>query len=760
MVEAGSYLFAVVILLVTIGVLGPFVFQGEGGSAYWLIIVSSAVVAGYGFLLRKAGGNLNKKKWWWLILLLLVPPSLLTVLGTVVLLDVALTIRKLSGVEQSRIDAAMRLLISSPPGGGTEKPPDIAQHLRGISRIWKILFVSVVAVTALLIVLPETTGNSLSSLFGVEVLSGDFVNLLRDAFYVDVVLFTVFALLYRRWQLGRMREQGYRYRLQDYRTMSIITQVIAVSFAVPGVLLFFLGLREEMFIFGPFSVVAMLYFQPREHDFLASTSVRQKIYRGFLVSVMIVFVGIMSISSSQMDSAGRCRTYLMLAAGNERSAQRAFLKRLGNSQKPYSSSARRLGEAIIHRLRLKTLNTPPEKQVEFFRLAIEVEEALGLGRELASDYHNIAAIYSALKDYQKAIEYHTMSAELYNKLNRKDRQADEIVSVGELYHFYLKDYEKAERAYLTALKYARDTDNLRARHGALTRLEWLYQKTGHACMNLSEINREKRMVTTRIIRKRLEALQKAEQDDDSTKRIKALRDLAGAYIISGDYASAVKCCKRALKMLDSFIFATESVKSKKAGTLLMLASAYTHQARYKQAEKAYQRALAIFKDIEDENGLERVAAGLKTLEMKRQNRKTEQTKTKQEKSPAVGHSYDRTWNYSIHPLGNVLLEVSDIVPQGTAVLRADRDYLKIRVRYSVSESLEVLIFVRASKMESDEVYSLADGCYGHPRGTGVVEKSIMFEGPQRLYEIVVTMLDRKTRKTLKEIYYPVDARWE
>lgn len=106
------------------------------------------------------------------------------------------------------------------------------------------------------------------------------------------------------------------------------------------------------------------------------------------------------------------------------------------------------------------------------------------------------------------------------------------------------------------------------------------------------------------------------------------------------------------------------------------------------------------------------------------------------------------------------LEVLSIHPGAQATLNAG-DKVTVKIRYSRAGEETVRVWaqphVKNRPAASDGFYSASQP---EPAGEGTLERSLGFNGPVVLDEIRIKMVDAESRKTLAEIFHPVNLTWE
>ena len=764
--EYTCYLFVVIILVI----IGTFLLQWtiypeEARSTSILLSVPIPFILLSGFLFRKARQNLHNQYWRWILFIMLIPPGLLSVLGLSVVADIFYINLKLSRAGADEIKAQFSKDV--PEGSERVKSPvvspDLSSRLRAITLVWWALFVTnAVIMIGAGIFSTEIQDWLLQGDIGA--LEGDEVGLIRKVIYAVSLLECIIGVVIRKVKIKKMVFLSEESLINSYRVTVLITTAIAASLIYNGIALYVMGLEEDIYFLGAASMLLMWYFRPRSSDiiYVVNRSERYSTRKAYLMggAVFLIFLILFVLYIAvPVASIGGLKVYFKVLAGNDMSACEDFLELMRDSSEEERARLKPLGFVLLDKLRSRPLNEPPERRLERLLIEVKIREAIGDSIGAAGTYHNIGVEYEGLKKPLTAIEYYNKSAAVYKKLGRNDEMINERFDIAKVYRYYLKDNDTAEKIYLDILGYGREKNDLMTWSRVLKTLSVFYQYDSPSRESYEDVSRELREVSERLIAVTEKKMKAAISEGDIKGLFDSVQTLAFSSIDLDKPSVAIDYYNRAFRIMEAMPYKSTDVNRKMAKIQHLIGMTYAVHFKDKDAEAldAYKKALSIYQGISDEYGIKSVNQSIEELKKKKHTKVTRRGFSKKAgKYPE--RPYDRTMNFSPAPAGRDSLEVIYTKPESPASIKAGRDELKVSIRYGVKDSDEVLIFMRPLETQRDVTY-VTDGCYGHARGSGEVMKTLRLEAPQRIDTIIVEMRDRKTRRVLARIEYPVDIEW-
>lgn len=120
----------------------------------------------------------------------------------------------------------------------------------------------------------------------------------------------------------------------------------------------------------------------------------------------------------------------------------------------------------------------PEKAKEYFLEALNYGNSVTELRGKAIASYNIADLYRAEQDFDKALEYYEQSKSFYNQLGNEAQQVNPELGIGETY-LLMNDLGKAEKAALRAKELAENHGILTELNKAYNLLSRVYEKDGN-----------------------------------------------------------------------------------------------------------------------------------------------------------------------------------------------------------------------------------------------------------------------------------------
>ena len=227
-----------------------------------------------------------------------------------------------------------------------------------------------------------------------------------------------------------------------------------------------------------------------------------------------------------------------------------------------------------------------EKAEDFYERALEIREKV-LGQEhpdTATMYNNLAGVYKTQGDYEKAEEYYLKALKILKKILGQEHP-DTATTYNNLAGVYKAqgDYRKAEETYQKALRIREEV------------LGWEHPSTARTYNNLAGVYKaqgdygkaEKYYIKALKLAKKVLG---QEHPDTAT----TYNNLAGVYKAQGDYGKAEETYEKALRIREK-VLGYEHPDT--AATYNNLAGVYQDLGDYGKAEEYYIKALKIVKKV-------------------------------------------------------------------------------------------------------------------------------------------------------------------
>ncbi|MBC7862981.1 MAG: tetratricopeptide repeat protein [Bacteroidia bacterium] len=253
-----------------------------------------------------------------------------------------------------------------------------------------------------------------------------------------------------------------------------------------------------------------------------------------------------------------------------------------------------------------------QKLIELSDKTLSAEGKKGRAKTIG----NMAIIYQARSDYQKAIEYYLKALQMNEELGDKNGIARDLLNIGTVYKDQA-EYSRALEYYFRSLKISEESDLKEMEANILGNIGIVYQNEGDQksaidyllkslkmseeiglkklyANNLANIGNVYRKL--RINKKALAYFERAlkinEEMNDQVAFSKNLGNLGNIYLEEGNYPEALRYYKKALiigeKLGDKDAIATD------LGNIGLL---YTKTGKLNEAEESLLKALAISNEI-------------------------------------------------------------------------------------------------------------------------------------------------------------------
>ncbi|MEW6608587.1 MAG: tetratricopeptide repeat protein [bacterium] len=237
------------------------------------------------------------------------------------------------------------------------------------------------------------------------------------------------------------------------------------------------------------------------------------------------------------------------------------------------------------------------KAIELQKKVLELARIEKDKQEEAVTCNNIAGDYLSAKDYNNAIKFYSMASELYHKMDDSKREAEMILSIANIYDYYLNDSEGAIGLYMKALTIFRKIDCLSEESYVLTMLSSLYSRRGEK-EKAQSLHKEAQSILKKSAHRKIKEFETALAKVNKPKqKVNLLKDLASGYWTLGNKHKAIICYEEARRILKELGYGVEE-----AGILRLTAGIYESMENYEKALHLLNESLALSKKLDDSVG--------------------------------------------------------------------------------------------------------------------------------------------------------------
>ncbi len=229
-----------------------------------------------------------------------------------------------------------------------------------------------------------------------------------------------------------------------------------------------------------------------------------------------------------------------------------------------------------------------QRAIEFHQQSLEIFREIGAHNGEANSLIGLGNAYYSLGQYQRAIESHQQSLEIFRKIGAAEgtqsARNGEALSLGNLGNAYnsLGQYQRAIEFYQQSLEIFRE---IGARSGEASSLIGL----GNAYGSLGQYQQ--------AIEFHQQSLEIFREIGARSGEANSLGNLGNAYRSLGQYQQAIEFHQQSLE-----IFREIGARSGEANSLGNLGNAYNFLGQYQQAIEFHQQSLRIKREIGDRNG--------------------------------------------------------------------------------------------------------------------------------------------------------------